>query len=165
MIAPAYARAMARYNAEIDRRCYAAAAGLAEADRRADLGLFWHSIMGTFNHLLWADRMWMHRLAGWDKPAVNLAESDRLVEDFAALSEARAAADAAMIAWADALDDASLAGDLTWFSGAAGRDMTRPRALLIAHMFNHQTHHRGQVHAGLTRLGADPGIMDLPFLD
>ena len=52
--------------------------------------------------------------------------------------------------WAAALDPAWLDGDLSWYSGSAKREVTRPRALLVTHFFNHQTHHRGQVHAALT---------------
>ena len=61
------------------------------------------------------------------------------------------------------LDPAWLEGDLTWFSGAAGREVTKPKWLLVTHMFNHQTHHRGQVHCMLTQCGVKPGATDLPF--
>ena len=66
----------------------------------------------------------------------------------------------ALVRW----DPAWLAADLTWFSGAAGRELTRPRALIVAHIFNHQTHHRGQVHAALTAAGQRTGDLDLPFI-
>ena len=65
--------------------------------------------------------------------------------------------------WAEKLDPTWLEGDLTWFSGAAQREVTKPKGLLVAHMFNHQTHHRGQVHCMLTQCGAKPGATDLPF--
>jgi uncharacterized damage-inducible protein DinB len=55
-------------------------------------------------------------------------------------------------------------GDLGWFSGAMGREVTKPKALLVLHMFNHQTHHRGQIHAMLTTAGARPGDTDIPFM-
>ncbi len=57
-----------------------------------------------------------------------------------------------------------LEGDLAWFSGALGRDVARPRALVVMHVFNHQTHHRGQVHALITRAGESTGDTDLPFV-
>jgi uncharacterized damage-inducible protein DinB len=72
-------------------------------------------------------------------------------------------ADGAILAWSDRLDPAWLDGDLAWFSEALGREMARPRWLLVTHMFNHQTHHRGQVHCMLTQAGAMPGVTDLPF--
>ncbi len=62
------------------------------------------------------------------------------------------------------LDPAWLAGDQTWYSGAAGRDFTRPRMLLVTHFFNHQTHHRGQAHAMLTAAGERTGDTDLQLV-
>jgi uncharacterized damage-inducible protein DinB len=65
--------------------------------------------------------------------------------------------------WADAIDDATLAGDLTWFAASVGQERTASKALLVTHLFNHQTHHRGQVNALLTGFGLNPGITDLAF--
>ncbi len=62
-----------------------------------------------------------------------------------------------IIGWAAALDASWLQGELTWFSGAAGREVTKPKWLLVTHMFNHQTHHRGQVHCMLTQCGGEAG--------
>lgn len=164
MIAPAYCRAMAAYNAEMNRRLYAAADTLDDAARRADHGAFFRSIHGTLCHLLWGDRMWMHRFDGWEAPTQRIPESPGMIEDWSALKAARTADDARIEAWAERLWPADLEGELTWFSGATGREMTKPRWLCVAHMFNHQTHHRGQVHALLTRLGAKVGDTDLPWV-
>ncbi len=165
VIAPGYVRTLAAYNAEMNRRLYAAAALLSDDDRRADGGAFWRSIDGTFRHLLWADHMWMSRLAGWDKPDVVLAHSDRFGPDgFAALQAAREDTDTRLNGWAAGLDETALAGELTWFSGATNQQVSRPRWLLMAHLFNHQTHHRGQAHALLTRAGQQTGATDLPFV-
>jgi len=161
MITVAFVTMMAAYNAELNRRLYAAASRLSEAERRADRGAFWKSIHGTFNHLLWSDQQWMSRFAAWPKPAVGLAKSDTLIDDFAELTEARIKADAAIEAWAQTLDAAWLAEDQVWFSGAAQRDLRKPRGLLLTHMFNHQTHHRGQAHALLTGFGQATGDTDL----
>jgi uncharacterized damage-inducible protein DinB len=164
VITPAYAQTMCAYNAEMNRRLYDAASRLPDAERRRDRGAFWGSIHRTLNHLLWGDRQWMSRFADWPKNAVPLRESGELIEDFAALRDAREEADAALIAWAAALDDAWIADDLTWWSGAAQREMRKPRALLLVHFFNHQTHHRGQVHAMLTAAGERTGDTDLAFI-
>jgi uncharacterized damage-inducible protein DinB len=164
MIAPAYVRMMAAYNAEMNRRCYAAASRLSDAQRRADHGAFWGSIHGTLNHVLWADCVWMSRLAGWPKPAQGLRDSGALHDAFEALQAARETADAGMMAWADALDQAWLDQDLVYFSGVAQSELRRPRGIVVTHVFNHQTHHRGQVHALLTALGEDPGDTDLPLV-
>ncbi len=163
MITQAWVRMMAGYNAEMNRRLYAAAARVEDAERRRDRGAFFGSIDATLNHLLWADAMWMSRFAGWPKPPA-MKEGLRMYPDFAALAAARAEMDASLIAWAEALDPAWLHGDLTWFSGAVQQDMTRPRDLLVSHMFNHQTHHRGQVHAMLTAAGERTGDTDLWLL-
>lgn len=161
MITPAYAQTMAAYNGELNRRLYAAAARLPDERRRADDGAFFGSIHGTLSHLLWADRMWLSRLAGWPRPAATLATSATMIADFAELRTAREAADAGIAAWAAALSQHWIDGELTWHSGALGRDMTAPRATIVMHLFNHQTHHRGQVHALLTRAGERTGDTDL----
>lgn len=73
----------------------------------------------------------------------------------------RVALDARIVAWAGAVSDESLQGDLVWFSGAAQREMRRPRGLLVTNFFNHQTHHRGQAHALIAAAGEDTGETDL----
>lgn len=164
MITPAYVRTMAAYNAELNVRVYAAAGRLSDAERRADRGAFWRSIHGTLSHLLWADRIWLARFGLGTPPDTAIADSDRMVEDWDDLWAQRQALDAAMLAWADTLDPALLEGDLDWWSGAAGRQMKKPRALCMIQIFNHQTHHRGQIHALLTRAGEATGATDLPFV-
>ncbi len=73
--------------------------------------------------------------------------------------------DDAIIAWSSTLPPEWLEGSTSWFSGALGREMTKPNWLLATHFFNHQTHHRGQVHAMLTGAGAKPDDTDLMVLD
>ncbi|MEQ8935381.1 MAG: DinB family protein [Amphiplicatus sp.] len=97
-------------------------------------------------------------------PITTLRGSADIYDDWNALRAGRVALDETIIEWAGALTPRDFEGDLTWHSGAMKRDITRPRALLIAHMFNHQTHHRGQVHAMLTAAGAKPDDTDLPFM-
>jgi uncharacterized damage-inducible protein DinB len=161
MITPAYTRTMAEYNAEMNRRLYAAAARLTDAERKEPRGAFWGSIHGTLNHLLWGDRQWMSRFDGWPRPSQPIKQSDALYEDFALLEAERVQSDAAIGQWAAKIDDAWLVGDMTWMSAAAGREVTAPKRLLVAHMFNHQTHHRGQAHALLTAAGQETGDTDL----
>ncbi len=164
MITPAWCRMMAAYNAELNRRLYAAADTLDEAARRAGGGAFWGGIHGTLSHLLWGDTTWMSRFDGWDKPPVGMKDSPAMVADWPALKAARAAADARIAAWAEGLSDARLAAPLTWFSGVTNREMSLPLWVAVTHFFNHQTHHRGQAHALLTRAGAATGDTDLPFV-
>jgi uncharacterized damage-inducible protein DinB len=161
MITPGYVQALTAYNAEMNRRLYAAAARLTDEERLRDRGAFWRSIHGTFNHLVWADRMWMARFDGWDKPAVVLAESGSLFAGFAEMRDARVDADLDLRDWAGRVRQDWLDGTTAWFSGATGQEQVRPTALLVAHMFNHQTHHRGQAHAMLTAAGERTGDTDL----
>jgi uncharacterized damage-inducible protein DinB len=164
MITPDWVRMMAAYNSEMNRRLYAAADRLAPAQRSEDRGAFFGSVHGTLSHLLWGDRIWMSRFDGWDPPAGGIAGSTTLYPDWAALKAARAEADAAIEGWAAGLDPAWLRARLTWLSGATGREMTRPAWVLVTHFFNHQTHHRGQVHALLTGFGERTEDTDLPFV-
>jgi uncharacterized damage-inducible protein DinB len=164
MITPAYVRTMAAYNATMNRAWYAAAATLTDDQRRENRGAFFGSIHGTLNHLIWGDHTWMSRFAGWEKPAIPNKDSPTLHAYFDALRTARVQTDADLTAWAETVDQAWLDQDLSWYSGSTQQYVTAPHGLLVAHMFNHQTHHRGQAHALLTSFGADPGITDLPFV-
>ena len=168
MITPAYVRTMARYNRWQNSSIYAAANTLTDDQRKADRGAFFGSIHGTLSHLYWGDAVWMHRFAGTSKPDGSIKDSPGLQPNWMQLSEDRVVLDAVIIAWAEALDPAWLAGETRWFSGALGREMARANALLVTHFFNHQTHHRGQAHALLTGFGAKPDDTDLalqPFED
>lgn len=164
MITPAFAQKMARYNAWQNESLYAAADTLSDEARRADRGAFFKSIHGTLSHLLWADAMWMSRLAGDPNPNVSIEDSASFRADWTIMKSERAAMDARLIAFADAFDEAALEGDFSWYSGAKQLDIVKPRKLVIVHLFNHQTHHRGQAHAMLTAAGARPRDTDLIFM-
>ncbi len=164
MITPAYVDVMARYNAEANRRWYGAAATLSDAQRREDRGAFFGTLHGTLCHILWADNMWMSRFAGWDKPAIAQKDSPTLYDEFDALRAARVDADARLIAWSAGVTQEWLDDELVWFSGSVQREMRQKRNILVVHMFNHQTHHRGQAHALITALGGKTGDTDLPFI-
>jgi uncharacterized damage-inducible protein DinB len=161
MMTPAYIRTMAAYNAEMNRRLYEAAGRLSDAERRQPQGAFWGSVHGTLNHHLWGDQQWMSRFDNWPKPDVAIKQSASLIDDFAVLRTTRERADADISRWAAKVDDAWIAEDLVWFSGAANREIRAPLGLLVTHFFNHQTHHRGQVHAMLTAAGQETGDTDL----
>ena len=152
---------MARYNAWQNANLYGAAAGLSDAERRRDRGAFFGSIHRTLSHLLWGDSVWMSRFDGWEKPEVAIADSGGFEPDWERLRTRREAADARILDWAGRVDPAWLASDATWYSGALGREVTKNAGLCVAHFFNHQTHHRGQVHAMLTAAGARPAETDL----
>lgn len=164
LITPRYVQAMARYNVWQNRNIYECAARLGDAERRADRGAFFGSIHATLNHILWADQMWLMRFGAAEPPAGrSIQEGLSQFEDWATLEAERLRFDGVIERWAETLSSADLAGELVWFSGSAGRELQTPRALAVAHLFNHQTHHRGQVHAMLTGYGIKPGATDLPF--
>ena len=165
MITPEYVQMMARYNGWQNRSIYMAASGLTEDERQQDRGAFFGSIHGTLSHLLWGDTIWMSRFDGWETPDSDISKSPGFSDEWEPLVAKRRAADDRILDWAGRVTAEDIAGDLSWFSDAAKREVCKPRALLIAHFFNHQTHHRGQVHAMLTAAGAKPDDTDLPFMD
>jgi uncharacterized damage-inducible protein DinB len=164
MITPDYVRTMADYNRWQNENLYGAAGKLTDEQRKEQRGAFFGSIHATLNHLLWGDQMWMSRFAGTPKPkAPGIPGSVAMYESWEDLKRERQAFDQVIVDWAEKVDPQWLAGDLTWFSGGAGRELTKPAGLLVVHMFNHQTHHRGQVHCMLTQASVKPGATDLPF--
>ena len=169
MISPTHVQVMARYNSWQNRSLIAAAATLTDAERTADRGAFFKSIHATMSHLVFGDQIWMHRFEpsnpAFPAPrATSIAESISMLPVWAELVDERFALDKRIEAWADAMTPAGLLGDLAWYSGALKRTVVRPRWLLITHMFNHQTHHRGQAHAMLTSFGTKPEDTDIPFM-
>lgn len=162
MIGPDYARHMARYNAWQNQWMFQAADTLTPAQRAEDRGGFWGGIQTTLSHLMWGDGLWIARFDGGDAPTLAMAESTTY--DWATLMAERPLLDARIAAWAWMTDDSDFTGQVTWFSYAAGREMSRPLSESVIHFFNHQTHHRGQVHAMLTHFGVKTADTDLPFM-
>ena len=164
LITPEYCRMMARYNAWQNGQIKAVCETMTEADLHADRGAFFGSVLGTLNHLLWGDLLWMSRFDGGVAPEGGIAESTGLCPTLAVWSAERFRADGRIRLWADALHAVDLTGDMTWFSGAQGREVCVPVAQAVVHLFNHQTHHRGQVHGMLTAAGRKTGGTDLVFM-
>jgi uncharacterized damage-inducible protein DinB len=156
---------MARYNRWQNQSVYAAAGGLTDAQRKTDERAFFKSIHATLNHLLWADQLWMSRFTDLPRPtAPDIASSVAIYERWEDLERERISFDETIIAWAEALDTAWLESDLTFFSGAAQREITLPAWLAVTHLFNHQTHHRAQAGTLLTRLGCKLDDTDIPLM-
>lgn len=150
---------LAAYNAWCNRRLYDAAALLPDADFRADRGAFFKSLHGTLNHILVADRIWMRRFTGEGEAPTRLDAI--LFERFDDLRRAREAEDARIIAYAEGLTDARLNGLFRYRTIVKPAEVEQPLAPALIHFFNHQTHHRGQVHCILTGLGVDAPSFDL----
>ncbi|QDY69173.1 DinB family protein [Qingshengfaniella alkalisoli] len=161
MITADYCRMMARYNDWQSRSQLTSAGALQQQDRDMDRGAFFGSITGTLNHLLWGDRMWMSRFSNVEKPGMPISASPEMTGSWEAYVAMRESTNQIILDWANKLTDAALGGDLHWYSGALKRDVTKPLAVCVVHFFNHQTHHRGQVHAMLTAAGLVPDDTDL----
>jgi uncharacterized damage-inducible protein DinB len=161
LVTSAYVRTMAAYNAEMNRRLYDAAARIPGADRRRDRGAFWGSLHGTLCHLVWGDLMWMSRFDDWEKPDVAQKASAGLIANFEELRRKRIDTDEGISRWAVRVTDDWLGEEQVWFSASIQQELRQPRSLLVAHFFNHQTHHRGQAHALITACGEKTGDTDL----
>ncbi|MBU2962132.1 DinB family protein [Citreicella sp. C3M06] len=155
---------LARYNGWQNREMKMALEALPIAALHVDRGAHFGSILATVNHVLWADQLWMSRLAGWPRPEGGIPESTRMAPTLSAWSAERFRVDARLILWSEGLRAVSLRGDLRWYSGATGREQVRPVGQCVLHMFNHQAHHRGQVHAMLTAAGGAGWVSDLAFM-
>ena len=150
---------LAAYNRWANRRLYDAAGLLTDENYRADCGAFFRSLHGTLNHILVADRIWMQRFTGeGDAP-------DRLdailFEELGPLRDARRAEDERILRYVEGLGEADLASTFTYRRVTSPEVFTQPRAPALLHVFNHQTHHRGQAHAILTRLAGEAPALDL----
>jgi uncharacterized damage-inducible protein DinB len=152
----------ALYNRWANERIYEAAAKLDDADYRADLGAFFSSIQGTLNHLLVADRIWMHRFTNEGPLPTRLDEI--LFENHADLTFARQDEDERIIDYVEELTEGALADSITYRTITKPADITQPLSPALAHFFNHQTHHRGQAHALLTRIGGRDAAPSLDLI-
>ncbi|AHG44777.1 diguanylate cyclase [Rhizobium leguminosarum bv. trifolii CB782] len=154
-------RMFAAYNRWANAQLYAAAAELSDAEFRSDRGAFFGSLHRTLNHLLVADRIWMKRFTGTGDAPSTLDVV--LHEELDALTAARKAEDERIIAWTGTLDELTLATDFTYAPVMQPIEITQPLSPALAHLFNHQTHHRGQCHMTLTALGKPSLQLDLIY--
>lgn len=149
----------AGYNAWANERLYDVASRLSEADYRADQGAFFKSIHGTLNHILVADRIWMHRFTGEGDMPPSLDAI--LYEEFEPLREARRMEDERIAAYVGGLSDADVASDIQYGTISQPAKFLQPLGSALSHLFNHQTHHRGQAHCLLTKVASEAPSLDL----
>jgi uncharacterized damage-inducible protein DinB len=156
----AYVRRLARYNRWANDRLFAACEGLGQEELVRPRPSFFGSILATLNHILVADRVWMGRFESDSSHGI-VSLGQILHPDFTGLAQARTAFDAHIIAWCD-----SLSGDLDRplrYRTINGDPAETPLNWTIAHLFNHATHHRGQVHGLLSHAGIEPPPLDLIY--
>lgn len=164
---------MARYNQWMNSRLFAAAEALGEPRRREDRGAFFGSILATLQHVHAADAHWLKRFADGAPGLSSLDPVRRMAlpelvrhityPDFDRLRGEREALDGVIVAFADEAGDDTYARPLR-YTNSAGQRHAKPLGELVAHFFNHQTHHRGQVSTLFSQYGVDVGDTDLLML-
>ena len=113
---------------------------------------------GTLNHFLLTDQLWLKRLTGEGEHPNEL--NAIIYEDRQALAAARADEDDRIVACVASLDEAAL--DHLQNNATSGKPFEQKRCDILAHLFNHQTHHRGQAHTILSICtGRAPPPLDL----
>jgi uncharacterized damage-inducible protein DinB len=151
----------AAYNQWANAVLYSAAEQLSVEDYKLDRGAFFKSVHGTLNHTLVADRIWMKRFTGEGDAPKRL---DAIIcDDLQKLSIERRREDQRIIAWLSGIDAKALAGRFTYTAITDMRTISQRLAPALAHFFNHQTHHRGQVHGLLTGFGREAPVLDLVY--
>jgi uncharacterized damage-inducible protein DinB len=153
-------RTLARYNHWANQPLFDACRALADETYRADRGAFFGSIHRTLNHILVGDRAWLGRLEGIDRGIRSLDQI--LYDDLPDLTVARTEEDARIIAFVDGLDPERLEEPLVYRT-IAGEAQETAIGLVVLHMINHATHHRGQIHCMLSQIPTDPPPLDLIY--
>ena len=151
-------RQLAAYNRWANAILYAAALGMSDEAYRRPTGAYFGSLHGTLNHLLLVDRLWLKRLTGTGEHPNQLDAI--LYEDRAELTRARLAEDARLIAVVEGYDDEALTRPFH-YQTTSGAPQEQILAAVLAHLFNHHTHHRGQAHACCSIVGAAAPPLDL----
>lgn len=152
---------MAEYSQWMNQKLYAVCAEIPDEKRKADLGAFFKSIHGTLNHILVGDRIWMGRFIHQPFAATLNQE---LYSDFEELRQEREKTDQQILQWSKTLTNEWLQQPFTYISGIDKKTRTLPAWVLVTHLFNHQTHHRGQLTTLLSQMGHDPGVTDIPWM-
>jgi len=151
-------RLLARYNRIANERLYEKCAELSDSEYRAQRSGSFGSIHALLNHILLGDRIWMSRFNGEGQTTPWLATI--LYDQFAELRSVRSREDAAIEEFFSAADDGFLSRTLS-YTNSKGVHYTDPMLNAVLHMFNHQTHHRGQVHVMLSQTGVQPPSLDM----
>ncbi|WP_394693720.1 DinB family protein [Hyphobacterium sp.] len=153
-------RRMAAYNIWANERLYDAVNELPGDRLMAENGAYFGSVFGTLTHILIADRIWMHRLTGAGPTHTDLR--DRPFETLGELWMERETMDRRIEAFIDALPESDYAGE-AHYTNTRGEPHHLARQIILTHVFNHQTDHRGQVHHMLSVEGVDPPPLDLLY--
>jgi len=162
MIDHNYCQTMAAYNQWMNQRLYQVCATISDEERKRDRGAFFQSIHGTLNHLLYGDRAWLGRFT--NNPFSTNVIGQELYSSFDDLRQQRELTDQDILIWSQPVTQDWLQQPFTYTSNVDGMTRTLPTWILVTHLFNHQTHHRGQITTLLSQQQLDPGVTDLPWL-
>ena len=154
----AHFQMLGEYNRLANQRLYSACGELTDAERKQIRPAFFKSIHGTLNHIIVGDRLWMTRFSGGEVDSTGL--DTILYEDFEELWQVRQREDAQIKAFFEQLDENFL-GTTIRYRNHAGNLHEDPVELLVMHFFNHQTHHRGQIHDMLSQTPVKPPSLDM----
>ncbi|NOU21979.1 MAG: damage-inducible protein DinB [Methyloglobulus sp.] len=153
---------LADYNRWMNEKIYSTCSHLSDSELMADRGAFFKSIYHTLNHIMYGDLAFMSRFTGVPEIVPDLGVE--LFDTFSQLKTARFKLDTRIANWVKTLEEKWLLEVLTYTSKVDGKSRSVPRWVLVIHMFNHQTHHRGQITTLLSQLGLDIGSTDIPFM-
>ena len=154
-----YFQTLSRYNRWMNEKLYDVCDSMPDELRREDRGAWFKSVHGTLNHVLLCDRLWLGRFAHQPYPAHSLDEE--LFHDWDEMKREREKTDDAIDAWLASLCDEQLQVPLTFTGISNPQERTMVLWVVTAHMFNHQTHHRGQLTTLMEQSGYDSGGTDL----
>lgn len=150
---------MTRYNRWMNQRLMQTCSQLCDAERKQDRGAPFGSIHGVWNHLLVCDRLWLARFENAPLPYGRLDRE--ICVDWDELKTQRAQTDDAIDAYVASLCDEKLGSTLHFVSLSNPQPRQLPLWVAVQHLFNHQTHHRGQITVLMEQAGLDCGITDL----
>lgn len=166
-------RQMATYNQWMNEKVIEAASRLDTIDITRNRGAFFGSILGTLNHMVVGDTLWLKRFATHPSGAESLRQVaaqpnptslyQRLFDDLAALRDHRRWLDGDIIRWVEGLKESDMDQTLA-YRRIEGQACNKRLSHLVLHFFNHQTHHRGQISTLLSQAGEDIGVTDLLHL-
>ena len=161
---------MAKYNQWMNKQVYSAAAELDDLELREDRGAFFGSILGSLNHILVGDIVWLKRFAEHPKNYKSLQYLNSLSKplvlteilhsDFNELQKARIKMDEVIVKFSMEASEKDYELGLS-FKNMKGQPFKKNFGFLVQHFYNHQTHHRGQVTTLFSQQGIDVGVTDL----
>ncbi len=150
---------LSNFNTWANAKIFSSCKKLDDTEYKRDRGAFFSSIHGTLNHLLVVDKAYISRIKGKDHGLISLDQI--LYENLFQLEEARIKEDKRLVGLVNSLSEESIQKEITYTGFETGNTTYTIKVILIT-LFNHQTHHRGQIHNMLSQAGIKPPQIDIP---